>query len=273
MKDFNYLIKNFFTHKDFLAPANELPGTMFTPLHFIFAAIVLAIVIVSAIFVAKKKSLIRPIFIIVWALVVVLEVVKIVWESVSGKEVGIELTGILPLYPCSLFMYSMPFVIWGKGNAHRAACGYVCTVGLLGACVNFFYPMTVLPIYSCISFAGMHTFIYHGIMLFTTLTMLISGYHRYGGIKFWWQPFLAAIPALILSIPANIVNYTVGADYMFFKGDSAFLPAIFGNVPDVVTTIIIYVLYITVPAMFYFPSYLANKINDKKTQAQEDKII
>ena len=28
------LVKNFFTHKDFLPAANRLPGTLLTPLHF-----------------------------------------------------------------------------------------------------------------------------------------------------------------------------------------------------------------------------------------------
>lgn len=259
MKDFGYLLENFFTHKDFLAPAHEMPGTMFTPLHFIFAAIVLAVVIVAAIVVGKKKNAIKPVFIAVWATMVVLEITKIVWESVSGKTVGIEWTGVLPLYPCSLYMYAMPFAIWGKGNVQKAACGYACTLGLLGACINFFYPMTVLPTYSCISFAGMHTFVFHGTMLFTCLVMLISGYHSYTQVKSWQQMFLASIPALIQSIPANIVNYTIGADYMFFKGDSAFLPAIFGGVSDPVTTVIIYLLYIFVPAMFYLPSLISMK--------------
>lgn len=67
MKDFGYLIEHFFTHKDFLPPASQLPGTMFTPLHFIFAAIVLAVVIVAAVVVAKKNERIKPAFIAVWA--------------------------------------------------------------------------------------------------------------------------------------------------------------------------------------------------------------
>lgn len=261
MKDFDYLIQNFFTHKDFLPPADQLPGTMFTPLHFIFAAVVLVMVIAFAILMAKKKELIKPVFVAVWATVVILEISKIVWESVTGKTIAVEWAGVLPLYPCSLYMYTMPFVIWGKGNVQKAACGYTCTIGLLGGCINFFYPMTVLPNYSCISFAGMHTFLYHGVMLFTCLTMLLSGYHRYTNVKSWQQMFLASIPALILSVPANIVNYTIGADYMFFKGDSAFLPAIFGGVSDGMTTVIIYLLYIFVPAMFYLPSHISQRKN------------
>ena len=55
MKSFAYLIENFFTHKDKLAPADQLPGTMFTPLHFAVAGIILAAVIVFAILIRKTK--------------------------------------------------------------------------------------------------------------------------------------------------------------------------------------------------------------------------
>ena len=260
MKDFGYLIKNFFTHKDKLAPASELPGTMFTPLHFIVAGIILALVIIFALTVYKKEKFIKPLFIVLWAVVTVLEVVKITWESTTGNVVKLEVTGILPLYPCSIFMYAMPFAIWGKGKVKQAACGYVCTLGLLGGAVNFFYPMTVLYRYSIISFSAMHSMIYHAIMLFTCLTILLSKYHRYTGVKNILDLFLPCIPTLIMSIPANIVNYTYGADYMFFRGTSAFLPAIFGDTEKIVVTLIIYCLYIIVPACFYLPSFISQKL-------------
>ena len=264
MKDFKYLIENFFTHKDFLAPANELPGTMFTPLHFIIAGIFLALVIIFAIILIKHPKHVKTVFIIIWAVVTVFEVIKIVWESTTGKVVEMNYAGNLPLYPCSIFMYVMPFAIWGKGLAKKIACGYVCTLGLLGGSINFAYPMTILPRYSALSFAGFHTFIYHGVMLFTCIVMLGTGYHSYKGITKWYEPFLACIPSLIMSIPANIVNYTIGADYMFFRGKSAFLPALFGNTAEPVVTVIIYLLFIIIPALFYLPSLIANLVKGKK---------
>lgn len=264
MKDFGYLIRNFFTHKDKLVHESQLPGTMFTPLHFAVAGVILAMVIIFAILIKNKQKLVKPTFIVLWATVSVLEVVKIVWESTTGNAVRLEVTGILPLYPCSIFMYAMPFAIWGKGKVKQAACGYVCTLGLLGASVNFFYPMTVLYRYSIISFSAMHSMFYHAIMLFTCLTMLLTGYHRYTKVKSVWELFLPCMPTLILSIPANIVNYTFQADYMFFRGTSAFLPAIFGDTNKIVVTIIIYALYIIVPACFYLPSFISQKIKTLK---------
>lgn len=266
MKDFGYLLKNFFTHKDFLAPANELPGTLFTPLHFVFSAIVLAIVIVGAIYVGKRgEKTVKKVFIVLWAAVTVLEVVKIVWESTTGKTVGVELTGVLPLYPCSVFMYAMPFAIWGKDWLRKAGCGYVCTIGFIGGSVNFFYPATILPTYSCISFAGFHTFFYHGTMLFACLTMLISGYHRYTATK-WWECLLAAIPLLVVSIPANIVNFSaINSDYMFFKCNSFLFYDLFGQMSDVESTLMFYVFYTVIPAMFYLPYYIYTKAKKKHT--------
>ena len=99
MKDFLFLIKNFFTHKDRLPPASELPGTMFTPLHFAVSLIIFAMVIVGAIMIYKRQRLIKPVFIALWASVCVLEIIKIVWESTTGNTVHLEVTGILPLYP------------------------------------------------------------------------------------------------------------------------------------------------------------------------------
>ena len=258
MRSFGYLIENFFTHKDKLAPAEELPGTMFTPLHFAISAIILAAVIVFAVLIRKSK-LIKPTFIALWAVASVFEVVKIVWESTTGNVVQLEITGILPLYPCSVFMYAMPFAIWGKGAVKRAACGYVCTIGIIGGAINFFYPMTVLFRYSIISFSAMHSMLYHAIMLFVALTMLISGYHRYSGVKRAYELLLPAIPLLIVSIPANIVNYTLNTDYMFFRGTTAFFPAIFGDMNKVLITVIFYVIYTVGPACFYLPSYILGK--------------
>ena len=171
-----------------------------------------------------------------------------------------ELTGILPLYPCSIFLYAMPFAVWGKGNVRRAACGYVCTLGLLGGLVNFVYPANILSNYSCLSFAGFHTFFYHGAIVFTAALMLSSGYHSFRNVTKWYQLLLPAMPALIVSIPANLVNYSaIGSDYMFFKLNSFFLAPIGAMMPNWVATVLMYVLYLVIHAVPYLPSFFANR--------------
>ena len=262
MMSFSDLIKNFFTHKDFLPSADKIPGTMFTPLHFIFSAICIAAVIALAILLSKKnEKTIKTVFTVLWASLVVLEAVKIVWESVSGSAVRFEAGGILPLYPCSIFMYAMPFAIFGNEKLRRAGAGYVCTLGLIGGSINFVYPATILGNYSCISFAGFHTFLYHGVMVFTALVMLLSGFHSYKGVTKVHELFLPALPFLLVSVIANAVNYSpIGSDYMFFKLNSFIFAPIGAATPDILATVIVYIAYLIIHAAFYLPSFISGRL-------------
>lgn len=270
MKDFRYVIENFFTHKDYLVPASQIPGTIYTPLQFAFVAVLLVIIIGSAIYVSKRKHLIKPVFTGLWITLVILEFLIVYWNSVSGKVVGFDPTVDLPLYPCSIIMYALPLIIWGKGAWKKMACGYACTLGFLGAAINFLYPVARLTTYSCISFPGFHTFFFHGSMLFIWLVMILSGYHRYTNVTHWWELFLPCVMSLIVSIPANIINYSpIKADYMYFRGEFPVLQTIFKGFSDVQITLILYVLYIFIPALFYLPSYISQKRKMEKMEAME----
>lgn len=260
MKDLTYVLENFWTHKDFLVSPDQIPGTLYSPMQWVFEAVVLAIIIAAVVYVSRHKRLIKPVFIVNLITLVVLEFIIIYWDSMAGKNPGFDPRTSLSLYPCSIFMYAMPFAIWGRGTAKQAACGYVCTLGLMGALVNFIYPVTRLATYSCISFPAFHTFYFHGSMLFTCMVMLMSGYHSFRNVDRWWELFLASLPGLIVSIPANLVNYSpIDADYMYFRGKFPLVAGIFSGMSDVMVTAIIYVLYLFVPAMFYLPSYLAQR--------------
>jgi hypothetical protein len=260
-----YLFENFFTHKDFLPPASELWGTMFTPLHFISAAFWLALVIFFGIYVGKRsEKTIKRVFLVLWIFLVVVEIVKMIWETCAGDGIKFEAGGVIPLYPCSIFMYAMPLVIWGKGILRRAGCGYVCTLGFLGGAINFIYPATVLGNYSALSFAGFQIFIYHGALVFCMMVMLISGYHSYKGVKTLGELFAPMIPFLVVSVFANIVNFSpVNSDYMFFKLNSFFFAPIGQALPAPVCVIITYLIYTVIHTVPYLPSYIANKRAEK----------
>ena len=257
------LFKNFFTHKDFLPRADKIPGTMFTWLHIVFALLCAGIIGLCVYFCVKiKENKLKTLLFALWIFLVIAEIVKIIWETFSGREVSFFAQGILPLYPCSMFMYVLPFYIFGKGLVKHAACGYLCTLGLLGSLVNFVYPATILGSYSCISFAGFHTFIYHGSMLFVALLVIIRGDNRFTGVDSVAKLLVPAIPVLIFSIPVNIVNFTINADYMFFKCVSFILAPIGAALPDVLNVVLMYLFYILLHVIPYLPSYVKN-INKK----------
>lgn len=267
MWTFSDLIKNFFLHKDFLPAKEMIPGTLFTPLHFIFSACLAVLLITLGLHIAKKSERnIRTLFIIIWVAMVVLEATKILWETYTGHTVRFEWGGILPLYPCSIFMYALPFAIWGKGLVRRAACGYVCSLGLLGAAINFVYPANILSNYSCISFAGFHTFFYHGMMLMCALIMLRSGYHSYRHVTKWHHLLLPSMPFLAVSVIANTVNFSrIDSDYMFFKLESFIFAPLGQATADWLAVIIVYVAYLLIHALPYLPSFLSNRNKEQKS--------
>ncbi len=261
MQTIGSLLNNFFTHKDFLPPADQLAGTLFTPLHLVFAACAVAITVFACIKCSKLdgKNLQR-IYMALWLLVVVLEAAKMVWETVSGKTVNFEWGGMLPLYPCSIFMYAMPFAIWGKGLVRKAACGYVCSLGLLGGAINFIYPANILGAYSCISFAGMHTFFYHGTLVFCAVSMMLSGYYDPRWVKKWYHLLVPAIPCFAVSLAANAVNFSpIDSDYMFFKLESFFFAPLGQATADWLSVVIVYMIYALIHALPSLPFYCKNR--------------
>ncbi len=269
------IFKNFFTHKDYLPPASEWPGTLFSPLQIVFCTAIAVFIVFFCIRCAKKSELYqKKVFFVLWVIMLISEIIIDIYDCCAGKKVFLDLPNILPLWHCSIFLYAAPFAIFSKGNVKFAACGYICTLGLLGGLVNFVYPATYISAYSCISFAGFRTIFYHGAMIFTALTMLISGYHSFKGVTKWQQLLLPCVPALIVSVFANIVNYTIdGTDYMFFKMESFFFAPIGKATPDWLSVILVYILLFIIHGVPYLPSYLANREKTQLQQVEEPELI
>ncbi len=125
-----------------------------------------------------------------------------------------------------LLVYAALRGLW-QGKDARGGLRYICTLGLPGGLVNFVYPTSYLSRYSCISLAGFRTIFYHGAMVFTAVTMLLSGDHSFKGVTRFEQLLLSAVPALLAAVAANVANALIpGADYMFFKMDSFFFATV-----------------------------------------------
>ncbi len=255
------LLKQFFTHKDFLPPPEIWPGTLFTPLQIVFCALVAVFIVWASKRCAQKSAKTRKtVFCVLWLIMLISEPAVVLWEANTGKQFYIDWTSALSLWPCSIFLYAAPFAIFGKGKAQQAAYGYICTLGLLGGTVNFVYPATYLSRYSCLSMAGFRTIFYHGAMVFTALTMLLSGEHSFQGVTRWQQLLLPAVPALATAVVANIANAAIpGADYMFFRMDSFFFAPVGRVLPGWLCALLVAAIYLIIHAGPYLPSYLANR--------------
>jgi len=199
---------NFFTTSDMLGRS----GPFNKCIDYIIWYIAFAILTVAMIVLLRKKNSPKAIkisLIVFWAIAVVADIIKIIVSVTTG---GFVITGSLPLYICSIFMYAMPFAIWGKGKVKDAACTFVCTIGLFGVFMNYIIPSVTVN-HSLMSFWGLHTTIYHSMLIIAPLVMLCTGYHKIKIKDFGW----AFLGFVALTIAVVILDFIIKADYMYFR--------------------------------------------------------
>ncbi len=198
----------FFTTNDILGRSGPYNNCLdYLIWYAVFAILTVGIIV----FLVKKNSpkAIKISLTIFWAIAVFADVVKIITSIATG---GFVLTGSLPLYICSIFMYAMPFAIWGKGKIKDAACTFVCTIGLFGVFMNYVIPSVTIN-YSLLSFWGLHTTVYHSMLIIAPLVMLCTGYHKIKIKNFGW----AFLGFVVLTIGVVLIDFIIKADYMYFR--------------------------------------------------------
>jgi uncharacterized membrane protein YwaF len=201
-------VMDFFTTSDLLGRS----GPFNKVIDYTIFYLLLAVLTVGLIWFLRKKGTSKTVkytLIACWGLAVFVDVAKIIVSVSTG---GFQLTGSLPLYICSIFMYAMPFAIWGKGKLKDIGCTYVCTIGLFGAFMNYIIPSVTIN-HSLLSFYGLHTTIYHSMLLVAPIVMLTTGYTKLSFKNFGWT-FLGFVG---LTAGVVVLDYIIEADYMYFR--------------------------------------------------------
>ena len=199
----------------FLAKPGEYPPCgIFTLGHLVLFAVTMLIVFFSIIFTKNKeeknvKKIIRISTIIIW----ILEILKIAFVFSVGN--GGNLNKVVPLYYCSLLLYTGVLSSLGKGAIKRIGDVFVSTGALVAGLVFLIFPTTSLPDYPILHFLSLHSFFYHGLMLYLGIIMHKSKYIeiKKTDIKYY------ALLILVISILAYIVNSMYGSNLMFISED------------------------------------------------------
>lgn len=199
---------------------------MFKTGHIVYMILTLLLLIILPIALRKVSHKKISIYLKVTAIVVpITDLIKIIWETYHYYPIHgtFEFQGLLPLYLCSLFIYTMPFAAFGKGKGKDFSLAFITTVGIVGGLSNVFY-LNILNYYPLFHYASFTSIFYHIMMSFTGLWLLTSKYYvldKYCSLK-------AFIPIILLSLIAIPVNYIFDGDYMLLKHAYGvpFLPAL-----------------------------------------------
>ena len=145
---------------------------------------------------------------------IVLEIAKVSWESywdvTTGR--GFNAGGILPLDTCSLFLFTLPLVGFGRGKVKECGAAWLATLGLVGGVSNILF-IQALKWYPIFTFGAFFSMFYHFMMAFVALWIVVS---RYIGFR-PKDIIYGFIPHAVFSVPVIILDYVFGWDYMLYR--------------------------------------------------------
>lgn len=163
------------------------------------------------------KNIIKYSTVILW----VFEVLRIAFRMVKGNITAFE--SYLPLYYCSLLLYAGLLSSFAKGKFKRIGDIFLATGGIIGGVIFILFPSTTLPTYPMMHFMSLHSFVYHGTMIYIGILINITNYVEYDKSDIMYYARLVGT----LCVVALFVNHITGSNLMFISRE---FPGVFGKV-------------------------------------------
>ena len=186
------------------------PCGVFTTGHFILMALTFIGVIIALKMTINKKDthkIIKKCTILIWILEIIIIAFKI-WRNGTSN-----LNDFVPLYYCSLLLYAGLLSSFGKEIFKRIGDVFLATGAIVGGLIFIIYPSTSLPAYPTFHLVSIHSFIYHGIMLYLGILVNLTNYIKLEKKDIVYYSILV----LIICILAYIVNNLTGSNLMFIS--------------------------------------------------------
>ncbi len=199
----------------FFAKPNEYEACgIFTTKHFILIILTISIISIALKKTVNKskedvKKIIKKLTIIIW----VLEFVRIGFNLYIGNIHKVN--EYLPLYYCSLLLYAGLMSSFGKGIVKRIGDVFLSTGGIIGGIVFIIMPTTSLPTYPMLHFISLHSFFYHGVMVYLGLLMNATNYIE---LKLKDIIYFAELVGVICLI-SLVINKIFDSNLMFISKD------------------------------------------------------
>ena len=222
----------FFDDSYTLAEKGYTGSDRMSPKQFIVMGVLLVLIIIGSILLRKiKKEKMFTIYKVIAIFMPILEVAKITFSSYADITHGapFNLGGILPLYSCSMLLYFLPFVAWGKGHMKKFSMAFFCSIGLVAGLSNFVY-LSAAGWYPIFTFGGLYSVIFHGVIVFVGVSLLATELYT-PSFKTIYEGMVPIVLFSAFVIPANFIiknipNNGSNPDYMMLMDANGFIPFI-----------------------------------------------
>ena len=189
----------------FAYPGAYEPCGLFTADHFkliIITIIGIIIALKKTINKSKEeiKNIIKRCTIVVW----IFEIIIIAFKLVTGS--ARDVNNYVPLYYCSLLLYAGALASFAKGKLQRVGEVFLATGGIVGGLIFIIMPTTSLPTYPMLHIVSLHSFLFHGIMLYLGILLNITNYITLNLADIKYYASLVGIVCLLAYILNNIFD-------------------------------------------------------------------
>lgn len=231
--------------------------------------ILIVITVIGVIFALKKtmykekeevSKIIKKCTIIVWIFEVIIIAFKIIND---GYE---NINNYVPLYFCSLLLYAGLLSSFTKGTLKRVGDIFLATGGLIGGLVFIILPITSLLTYPMLHLVSIHSFIYHGIMIYLGILVNITNY-----LEIEWKDIIYYASSVgIICVLALIINNKFGSNLMFISQNFPGMPIeIIYKLTGKYFTVVMCVAQMILP--FIFGKWGGSLLTLNKVEIEENK--
>ncbi|MFR1739381.1 MAG: YwaF family protein [Clostridia bacterium] len=155
----------------------------------------------------EVKQIIKKCTIVMW----IFEVIIVLFKVITG---GIKnINNYVPLYYCSLLLYAGLLSSFAKNELKRMGDVFLATGGIIGGIVFILYPSTSLPTYPAIHIVSLHSFVFHGIIVYLGLLINKTKYIEIQSSDIKYYIILVGS----ICVLAYIVNNIFGSNLMFIS--------------------------------------------------------
>ena len=155
----------------------------------------------------EVKDIIKKCTIAMWIFEIIIIAFKLcTWDPK-------DLNNYVPLYYCSLLLYAGLISSYAKNSLKRVGDVFLATGGIVGGLVFIIYPSTSLPSYPAFHIVSIHSFLFHGIMIYLGLLINKTKYIelQMSDIKYY------SVLVGWICVLAYIVNSIFGSNLMFIS--------------------------------------------------------
>lgn len=141
----------------------------------------------------------------------IFEVIIIAFKLSTGDAKNVN--NYVPLYYCSLLLYAGALSSFTKGKLKRVGDVFLATGGIIGGIIFLIFPTTSLPTYPMMHIVSLHSFLFHGIMVYLGLLINITNYIEIEKSDIKYYASLVGIVCIL----AYIINNIFDSNLMFIS--------------------------------------------------------